>query len=244
MRHSVDDSLETLISKIAGCLEMANRESAIREALEWLQEVTQCEQIVLCQFEHKESPIILRYANINYDPRWISLYLDADFQRVDPVLLVAKTSAGIFSWRDAYSVVPPPKRFVEAAADYGMRNGVALAYSRTTVTELDKLTTLCSFSAPRADLDAHQLYLLKNLIPALHLSASGLARHGTAVPLSARELEVLKWAEGGKTVWELSRILGVSEATVKFRLGNIYRKLNVANRAHAIARAIQLGILQ
>uniref|UniRef100_UPI002617B1FB helix-turn-helix domain-containing protein n=1 Tax=Pseudomonas sp. TaxID=306 RepID=UPI002617B1FB len=40
-------------------------------------------------------------------------------------------------------------------------------------------------------------------------------------PLTKTELEILRWASEGKTIWEISRIRCTSEATVKFHLRNI-----------------------
>jgi len=61
-------------------------------------------------------------------------------------------------------------------------------------------------------------------------------------PLTAKELEVLRWATEGKTVWEISRIRCVSQATVKFHLRNIYCKLHVSNRVQAVSEAIKRGL--
>lgn len=61
--------------------------------------------------------------------------------------------------------------------------------------------------------------------------------------LSEKELEVLRWARAGKTVWEISVIRNVSEATVKFHLRNIYHKLGVSNRAHAVGEAVNRGLV-
>ncbi|WP_095107289.1 helix-turn-helix transcriptional regulator [Pseudomonas sp. Irchel 3E20] len=62
-------------------------------------------------------------------------------------------------------------------------------------------------------------------------------------PLSAKELEILRWAKEGKTVWEISVIRAISEATVKFHLRNIYIKLSVSNRAQAVGEAVKRGVL-
>jgi LuxR family maltose regulon positive regulatory protein len=62
-------------------------------------------------------------------------------------------------------------------------------------------------------------------------------------PLSQRELEVLHLVALGKTNQEIARQLFVSPGTVKAHTANIYRKLDVANRTEAVARARQLGIL-
>nr|WP_017906368.1 helix-turn-helix transcriptional regulator [Pseudomonas fuscovaginae] len=68
-------------------------------------------------------------------------------------------------------------------------------------------------------------------------------RLAKAQTLSEKELEVLKWAKAGKTVWEISVIRNVSEATVKFHLRNIYHKLGVSNRAHAVGEAVHRGLV-
>jgi LuxR family maltose regulon positive regulatory protein len=62
-------------------------------------------------------------------------------------------------------------------------------------------------------------------------------------PLSQRELEVLHLMALGKTNQEIAHQLIVSRGTVKAHTASIYRKLDVANRTEAVARARQLGIL-
>ncbi|MCA8967776.1 MAG: helix-turn-helix transcriptional regulator, partial [Planctomycetes bacterium] len=58
------------------------------------------------------------------------------------------------------------------------------------------------------------------------------------VQLTDREKECLTWAAEGKTTWETSQILGISERTVIFHLKNVAQKLNVSNRSQAVARAV------
>jgi LuxR family maltose regulon positive regulatory protein len=62
-------------------------------------------------------------------------------------------------------------------------------------------------------------------------------------PLSQRELEVLHLMALGRTNKEIARQLIVAPGTVKAHTASIYRKLDVANRTEATARARQLGIL-
>ncbi len=61
-------------------------------------------------------------------------------------------------------------------------------------------------------------------------------------PLTPAELEILRWAVEGKTVWEISQIRATSEATVKFHLRNIYCKLDVNNRVQAMNEAARRGL--
>lgn len=62
-------------------------------------------------------------------------------------------------------------------------------------------------------------------------------------PLSARELEIMEWVRNGKTNVEIGMILDISAFTVKNHLQRIFRKLDVVNRAQAVAklgRALEL----
>jgi LuxR family maltose regulon positive regulatory protein len=66
---------------------------------------------------------------------------------------------------------------------------------------------------------------------------------GLVEPLTPRELEVLQLIALGKTNPDIARQLIVSPGTVKAHTASIYRKLAVANRTEAVARARQLGLL-
>jgi DNA-binding CsgD family transcriptional regulator len=56
--------------------------------------------------------------------------------------------------------------------------------------------------------------------------------------VSARELDCLKWTAAGKTAWEASVILGISERTVRFHLNAAREKLKCTNTTQAVAKAI------
>ena len=65
----------------------------------------------------------------------------------------------------------------------------------------------------------------------------------TEISLTKRELECLSWVGEGKTSWEVSRILDISERTVVFHLQNAAMKLKAKNRMQAVARAVYLGFI-
>jgi DNA-binding CsgD family transcriptional regulator len=56
--------------------------------------------------------------------------------------------------------------------------------------------------------------------------------------MSARELDCLKWTAEGKTAWEASVILGISERTVRFHLNAAREKLKCATTTQAVAKAV------
>ena len=63
-------------------------------------------------------------------------------------------------------------------------------------------------------------------------------------PLSAREIEVLKWIAEGKSNKEIAALLFISEGTVKTHVLSIHEKLGCADRTEAVVTAIKRGILK
>ncbi|MDZ4374251.1 MAG: LuxR C-terminal-related transcriptional regulator [Phenylobacterium sp.] len=64
-----------------------------------------------------------------------------------------------------------------------------------------------------------------------------------AVRLTDRERDALAWVAEGKSDWEISVILGLSETTVRFHVDNGRRKLGAVNRAQAVARLAAARLL-
>lgn len=61
--------------------------------------------------------------------------------------------------------------------------------------------------------------------------------------MSARELDCLKWTAAGKTAWEASKILGISERTVIFHLNAARKKLDCATTTQAVAKAVATQLI-
>jgi LuxR family quorum sensing-dependent transcriptional regulator len=62
-------------------------------------------------------------------------------------------------------------------------------------------------------------------------------------PLSERQKEVLLWTAGGKTAWETSIILQISEETVWFHQKAARTALGVATTTQAIVEAIRRRLI-
>jgi LuxR family transcriptional regulator, maltose regulon positive regulatory protein len=62
-------------------------------------------------------------------------------------------------------------------------------------------------------------------------------------PLTRREVEVLRLLQARRTNDEIARVLYVSVDTVKKHTKNLYQKLQVGGRHHAVAQAVALGLL-
>jgi DNA-binding CsgD family transcriptional regulator len=61
--------------------------------------------------------------------------------------------------------------------------------------------------------------------------------------ITARELDCLKWMAAGKTAWEASVILGISERTVRFHLNAAREKLDCLTTTQAVAKAVSQQLI-
>jgi LuxR family maltose regulon positive regulatory protein len=61
--------------------------------------------------------------------------------------------------------------------------------------------------------------------------------------LTDRELEILRQLASGHYGKEIAHALGISQATVNFHCGNLYKKLHVQSQRGAILEAKKRGIL-
>lgn len=91
----------------------------------------------------------------------------------------------------------------------------------------------------------------KLLLPSIESRSSVRDITKTMVPgagadslVSTRERDCLQWAAKGKTSWEMSQILGISESTIIYHLRNATKKLDAANRMHAVAKALKAELIE
>jgi DNA-binding NarL/FixJ family response regulator len=74
-----------------------------------------------------------------------------------------------------------------------------------------------------------------------------LARYTYEVPaplISDRELEVLESMVEGLTTQQMASRLFISENTIKTHVRHIFEKLEVSNRAEAVGKAMQMGLVK
>jgi len=81
------------------------------------------------------------------------------------------------------------------------------------------------------------------LSPAVASRLVSAVRSPAPSPLAARERQVLELVAKGTSNRDIARELFISEATVKTHLSHVFTKLGVADRAAAVAKGYELGIL-
>lgn len=181
--------------------------------------------------------------NVSYSNDWLYTYGKQQYATVDPVLQALLSSFKTQMWEQTYKKTSSRRQceFIEEARAYGLTNGMTTGL----LEQSRRFASFFSFAGgdPR---DAHRYRgLVEYLIPYLHKVL--IANTHTPLPnrvkgLSARETTVLMWMKQGKTNWEISRILGVSERTVRFHVEGIFMKLDVSSRTQAVAFALEQGL--
>ncbi|QDV10893.1 Response regulator protein VraR [Rosistilla oblonga] len=99
---------------------------------------------------------------------------------------------------------------------------------------LDALTRAASGEEPSSD------SLLRKIGESM--SRSGKEAPPMDVPLTAREVQVLRHVALGLSNKEIGCSLNISVETVKEHVQNILRKLNAADRTDAAVRAVKMGL--
>jgi DNA-binding CsgD family transcriptional regulator len=82
-----------------------------------------------------------------------------------------------------------------------------------------------------------ELKILGNYFHSHMLRRNGIDT-SEALVVSARELDCLRWVAAGKSAWEASVILGISERTVRFHLNSAREKLNCTTTTQAVAKVV------
>lgn len=236
---------------IVQCMESLN-ESSVVNALNWAQNVTNFESaaVGVVNIDTSGSLIIDRILNHSCNGEWLDYYILKNYANIDPVVHYALSSKMPFFWTTAYTKCKPKSDDLQnAAKKFGInKNSDGIAYGSGKSHKGRKMT-LTSIAYVNSDHRRKTAYIVDILTPIFHNILSANKQTKKALPkntkasLTKKELEVLKWSMLGKSSWEIGCILSSSERTVKFHFLNIYQKLNVSNRAHAIAQAIQLGLI-
>jgi DNA-binding CsgD family transcriptional regulator len=106
-----------------------------------------------------------------------------------------------------------------------------------------RFTRLYLHRGPGPDFSERDRALLVLLRPHLHQAYLDAERRRHPVPqLTPRQNDLLRLVAAGHTNTQIARRLGISEATVRTHLENIYERLQVSSRTAAVTRAFPTGV--
>ncbi|MTI16867.1 LuxR family transcriptional regulator [Rhodobacteraceae bacterium RKSG542] len=180
-----------------------------------------------------------------WSPEWQKRYLDRDYVQNDPLVAQARTAVRPFLWssvaRDR-ELSAMAQQILADARNYGMNDGVCVP-----IHGLQGYQGVLLLGGPEVRLTEREISVLhlvgiyaSNKMRELTGANANRPRHR----LTPRELECLKWSAAGKTSWEISQILNISQHTADWYLASAARKLHAANRTHAVAEGFRLGLIR
>ncbi len=185
-----------------------------------------------------------------YSKEWRDHYNDQHYMGVDPTVAYCARNIIPLNWMNLQG--DPPRdpqlqRFLSEAQDFGLNSGVSFPihtaqgdsamFSFASSDHHKKTQSRIITAMPFGQLFTAYLHETVRRVFAEELLPA------SRVELTQREQQCLLWVTEGKTTWETSQILNISERTVTFHLQNTVDKLGVANRQQAVARAVAMGVI-
>lgn len=181
-----------------------------------------------------------------YPQEWWSHYNHQKYRQIDPIVAHCVRRVTPLPWetlKEQEKENPKIHQLMQEARDFGLKQGVSVPVHHGR-GELGILGLAASERHPDIGRLLPTLHLLTTFA---HEAIRKVIEVREIVPsppeLTSRERECLLWAAEGKTSWEISQILSISERTVIFHLQNAGDKLKVSNRQQAVARALSMGLL-
>lgn len=176
---------------------------------------------------------------------WLERYVQRNYVDLDPVVTYIKRSPTMVNWRNAaieLQAGQTARRVMGDAGEFKLNDGFAFP-----LITIEGTIVMVSLGGERVDISQEGV----GVVSLASTYAIGRAMQLQSAQdifdqrpdLTPRETECLKWAAEGKSEWEISQILGISEHTSEKHLLNAKRKLGAANRVHAVAEAIRHGYI-
>jgi LuxR family transcriptional regulator, quorum-sensing system regulator LasR len=201
-----------------------------------------------CEFSLGKQKNLTRVIS-NYPKSWRDRYDQEKFILVDPVMDHCRRRLVPLSWNNIPNISDRQSDFMDEAKSYGLASGISFP-----IHSREGDVGVLSFSS-----NAHDAFNHSDPQTAAALMAYGsllatlvhdgmrriINRPGNIMrsALTPRELECLKWIASGKSSWEISLILGISEHGVLYHVRNIMFKFDTQNRHLAVLKAIACGIV-
>lgn len=186
----------------------------------------------------------------NYPEEWFKLYFDENMQKHDPVVKYCFENTAPVRWDKLVQmeeyISPVGVQIMARAAKCGLVNGISIPLKAPNGEVAIFSVSTCN----SANIDERLLFALTHAqafsVMLFEHCSRLIAESSTekGQRLTAREIECMFWACEGKTTWEISKIINVTERTIIFHLSSATKKLGAANRQHAVAKAIIMGLVK
>jgi LuxR family quorum-sensing transcriptional regulator LasR len=182
----------------------------------------------------------------NYDRAWRQHYDANHYAAIDPTVRHAIQSLAPLGWSLDIYASREQLVFREEATAYGLRSGITFpVHSRDGDVGLLSLSMSSASSHAVAHLEENKVWgsLLATM---MHETTRRLIKTdllSSRPHLTKCEAEVLKWLSAGKSNWDISVLLNISEHGVSHHVRNLLTKFDVPTRRQAVVKAILLGVI-
>lgn len=175
---------------------------------------------------------------------YLDTYKSERWDRIDPVVQRVQSARAPFKWSDTHlrgGFSKEQSVFFEKCRELGVHSGITIPI-KGPGAEIDLISlSFRTFDRSPPAAMTH-IYMLSIQYWLKYCELIDRRECGT-IPLTAQEVECLRWCKEGKTNWEIGEILRISEKTVEFHLSNGMRKLGASNRITAVIMAIKSGLI-
>lgn len=178
----------------------------------------------------------------DWSDEWQEHWWSNDYMQHDPIIQFLLKSRKPFSWATAYQYASKfGKKILDDSHEHHFNDGIAFPIT----TGIGPMGCV-SLGADEVPFDPQILAMIEivSINCYMHIvKLKGGEQEYVMAKLSKRENEIMHYVAEGKTNWEISKILGLNEYTIKDYLKNVACKLNTVNRAHAVSTAIRNGLI-
>jgi DNA-binding CsgD family transcriptional regulator len=189
------------------------------------------------------------YYIANYPVEWVERYVERGYINRDPVVIAATRALIPFSWqnlRGNRSFSESERLIFDEGGEFQIRDGVSVPLrgpSHAFALFSVGMSTRPRKGAAVLPYIVHEVQIFAAYLHDVVMRHLYKASTDLTVALSPRERECLLWTARGKTAWEISVILGISDEAVTFYIKAACRKLQVHSKTHATVVAIMRGII-
>jgi DNA-binding CsgD family transcriptional regulator len=186
----------------------------------------------------------------NLPPKWVAHYAEEDYAAADPVIKDCAQGRLPILWTESYrsnSRTAHETRMMDDAWENGVRRGLTIPIhgpkGEFGMFSLNSELPDDEFYRQTAETKYDAQVIAYHLHDAVQRRLKAAREVPPPIPLTEREVEVLRWTVSGKTAWEIGGILKISERTVNFHIQNVMEKFGVHSKTHAAAKAMGMGLL-
>ena len=187
------------------------------------------------------------FAVSNYPKVWQDRYFRREYEKIDPVLNMARTTGQLFSWSGSEPRTTRRRldlQFYDEAGEVGIRSGISIpvsvGFGSYAILTFGSGNTN---SSPRSVADPVRVAGATALLHAAMTFLKAEPTSKAVAKLTPRQQLCLKWSAEGEKVEAIAARLTLAEPSVRFHLKNARRCLGATNLQNATAIATALNLI-